>query len=212
MSQGQGGGRPTKYRSVFCKQAKALTKLGATDIELARFFEISVDTLNAWKLQHPKFSASLKLGKAPSDKRIEQSLFNRGRGYSYESEEIFLVDVTLEIPGATPTDPKVIKRTKEALRVPVIKHVPPDPTSMIFWLKNRRKDRWRDKQSVEHTTPPGQPFEATVAGMPILLRDYYAKAAQSTAAADADPAAAGPVGSDGQPGEEPGGDPDAGPR
>jgi len=28
--------------------------------------------------------------------------------------------------------------------------LPPDPTSMIFYLKNRRPDRWRDKQEVEH--------------------------------------------------------------
>ena len=24
-------------------------------------------------------------------------------------------------------------------------HVPPDTTAQIFWLKNRRPDRWRDK-------------------------------------------------------------------
>jgi hypothetical protein len=28
-------------------------------------------------------------------------------------------------------------------------HVPPNPTSIIFWLKNRRPDRWRDKHDVE---------------------------------------------------------------
>lgn len=26
-----------------------------------------------------------------------------------------------------------------------------DTTACIFWLKNRRKDDWRDKQDVEHT-------------------------------------------------------------
>ena len=29
------------------------------------------------------------------------------------------------------------------------------------WLYNRLPDRWRDKRSVVHTTPPGQPFEVT---------------------------------------------------
>jgi hypothetical protein len=32
-----------------------------------------------------------------------------------------------------------------------VEHVPPDPTSMIFWLKNRRKEQWREKSEVEHT-------------------------------------------------------------
>jgi hypothetical protein len=65
----------------------------------------------------------------------------------------------------------------------------------------------------EITTPPGQPFEtAMVPGSPLLLRDYYAKIAQSAAALAPDPAAPDPVGSDGPGGEEPGSDEDAGPR
>jgi hypothetical protein len=33
----------------------------------------------------------------------------------------------------------------------VKKIIPPDPTSMIFWLKNRRPESWRDKTEVEHS-------------------------------------------------------------
>ena len=32
-----------------------------------------------------------------------------------------------------------------------VKHIPPDTTAQIFWLKNRRPDRWRDKQQIEHS-------------------------------------------------------------
>ena len=31
------------------------------------------------------------------------------------------------------------------------KEVPPDITAIIFWLKNRRPDKWRDKQNLEHS-------------------------------------------------------------
>jgi hypothetical protein len=31
------------------------------------------------------------------------------------------------------------------VRVPCVEHVPPDTTACIFWLKNRRKDLWRDR-------------------------------------------------------------------
>jgi hypothetical protein len=31
------------------------------------------------------------------------------------------------------------------------KFYPPDPASIIFWLKNRRPERWRDKQELEHS-------------------------------------------------------------
>jgi len=30
-------------------------------------------------------------------------------------------------------------------------HYPADPTSMIFWLKNRKRLEWRDKTDIEHT-------------------------------------------------------------
>lgn len=216
MSQGEGGGRPTKYKSAYCKQAKALSQLGATDHEIAQFLHIADSTFRLWMAEHPKFSAAVKLGKAPSDKRTERSLFHRANGYSYESEEIFLIDEVIETPAPTPEDPKavIITRTKKVLRVPTIKHVPPSDTSIIFWLKNRRKDKWRDFKATELSTPPGRPLETRtyVAGAPDLLQDYYAKIAQSTAAADPDPEPTRPVGPAGPEWEEPGDGEDFSPR
>ena len=29
--------------------------------------------------------------------------------------------------------------------------MPPDPTAMIFWLKNRKPNEWNDKQNINHT-------------------------------------------------------------
>lgn len=31
------------------------------------------------------------------------------------------------------------------------RYYPPDPTSMIFWLKNRQPAKWREKVDVEHS-------------------------------------------------------------
>ena len=38
----------------------------------------------------------------------------------------------------------------EVVQVPFIEHYPPDTTAAIFWLKNRRPDRWRDTQNIDH--------------------------------------------------------------
>ena len=32
---------------------------------------------------------------------------------------------------------------------PTIKHYPPDTTAGIFWLKNRQRDKWRDKPEAD---------------------------------------------------------------
>ena len=37
------------------------------------------------------------------------------------------------------------KITKDGLIVEIEKEIPPDTTAQIFWLKNRKPDKWRDK-------------------------------------------------------------------
>ena len=44
---------------------------------------------------------------------------------------------------------KIFNNQGVELVVPTIKHYPPDTTAAIFWLKNRQKDNWRDKQEVD---------------------------------------------------------------
>jgi hypothetical protein len=217
LSQGEGGGRPTKYKSAFCKIAKQLSKLGATDFEIAQALEISRQTFYLWMQTHKKFSDSVKLGKSPANRRTERSLFERANGYTYPSEEIHLVDEVEERHNEADPKHPIIVRTKKVLRVPVLKHVPPDPTSVIFFLKNREKQKWRDFKATELSTPPGRPLQMTYTpGEPELLRDYYAKLQQSAAPAPAPPGAypgaASDLGSDGSEWEEQDRDPDAGPR
>lgn len=125
-------GRPSKYKVEFAGQAAKLCKLGATDAQLADFFEVSVSTINLWKVQHPKFSESIKVPKAEADERVEQSLYRRAMGYEHDETDIRVVDH------------KIIK-------TPTRKHYPPDTTAAIFWLKNRKPAEWRDKQEMEHS-------------------------------------------------------------
>jgi hypothetical protein len=82
--------------------------------------------LNLWKHGHPEFPEPLKVGKASADNRVDQSLYWRAGGYSYDAEKIFQYE-------------------GKAVRVPYVKHDPPDATACIFWLKNRRRDEWRDR-------------------------------------------------------------------
>ena len=124
-------GQPTAYRPHFVEQAAKLCLLGATDMELADFFNVSLATIKNWKFHYPEFLAALKSGKSYSDERVERSLFHKAIGYSFDAEEVF------QYQG-------------EIVRAKVRKHVPPDTTAAIFWLKNRRKDRWRDIHKHEH--------------------------------------------------------------
>ena len=126
-------GRPSSYKPEYAVQAGKLCKLGATDRELADFFEVAESTLNNWKLEFSEFSESLKRGKEESDERVEQSLYRRAVGYSFDSEKIFN------------------DKDEGIIRAETVEHVPPDVTACIFWLKNRRPDVWRDVSKHEHS-------------------------------------------------------------
>jgi hypothetical protein len=47
----------------------------------------------------------------------------------------------------------------EPVYAPYREQLPPDPSSAIFWLKNRRPEEWRDKVVSELTGKDGGPIE-----------------------------------------------------
>lgn len=126
------GGRPTKYKPEYVEQVAKLCALGATDKDIADFFGVDESNLNEWKNKFPEFRESIKTAKYDHDHKVERSLLERATGYSHPEDKIF-------------------NNNGEPLVVPTVRHYPPDPTSMIFWLKNRQPKRWRDKQEVQHT-------------------------------------------------------------
>lgn len=139
------GGRPTKFQEGYVEQARKLCMLGATDQEIADFFEVEVRTIYRWKAEHDEFCQSLKAGKEVADERVERSLFQKAIGYEQEEVKIFM-PAGAEGPVYAPFRAKVA----------------PDTTAAIFWLKNRRPDLWRDKQQTELTGPDGGPIKAEV--------------------------------------------------
>lgn len=125
-------GRPSSYKPEYAEQAIKLCRLGATDVELADFFKVDRTTIWRWSNQHEEFCNALKTGKEAADERVAHSLYHRAIGYTFDSVKIFNANGVI-------------------LEAPYREHAPPDTTAAIFWLKNRRPDEWRDKQSVEGT-------------------------------------------------------------
>lgn len=131
-------GRPTSYKAAFAGQAYKLCLLGATDADLARFFDVSATTIDNWKLAHPDFVGSLKAGKEEADAKVAKSLFRRALGYSHPAVKIITV-------------PRGNNDGSDVEQIPYTERYAPDTTAAIFWLKNRRPDVWRDRQAVEHS-------------------------------------------------------------
>lgn len=135
-------GRPTLYKPEMAKQAAKLAELGATDQEIADFFEINVATVYRWKHDHEEFCEALKVGKDVADSRVERSLYQKAIGYEQDEVKIFM--------PANAADP---------VYAPFRAKIAPDTTAAIFWLKNRRSQEWRDARLIG--SDPENPLPAT---------------------------------------------------
>lgn len=131
-TQKKNGPDPKYEKDFHCKVAKICAAAGLTDVETSKQLEIARSTLNLWKKKYPEFKKAMKVGKNYSDEKVIKSLYERALGYAYQETEI--------IDG-----PKGVT-TRESN-----KEMAPDVTAMIFWLKNRRPEEWRDRHDINVT-------------------------------------------------------------
>ena len=134
------GGRPATYSPKFHPQAaKVLWARGATVAELATAFDVAPSTIWQWKISHPAFFESCRLGLEAATDRVERSMFERAVGYTFDTVKVIVCN------GAP-------------VLVPYRQHVPPDPRAGEFCLTNRRPDRWKHKHNVEHNETTDSPI------------------------------------------------------
>lgn len=100
---------------------------GLSEEQISKNMGISRSTLKEWKQKYPAISATLKKGKQVADIEVENALFKRATGYEVEETKV-----------------EIDSNGKKHM-VKITKHIAPDPTSIIYWLKNRRPEKWRDK-------------------------------------------------------------------
>jgi hypothetical protein len=128
----KGEGRPSKYLPDYARQARELCLMGATEMDLQRFFGVSPNTLYNWRAAHPEFLSAINEAKsAVDDGIVERRLFERATGYKHRAVKIMMSD-------GVPIEHEYVE------------HYPPDTTAAIFWLKNRQPEKWRDKQEHDH--------------------------------------------------------------
>lgn len=142
ISVGNEGGRPTDFKEEFIDLAYNYTLLGATDEILSKYFDVDVSTIGNWKNAHPEFLASIKRGKEQADIEVVESLFKKAKGFSQKVIKAFKVKNSVNGEGSSES----IELAEDEL------YFPPDTTAIIFWLKNRQPELWRDKQEIDHST------------------------------------------------------------
>ena len=98
---------------------------GASDAQIADFFDISLNTLSLWRAKHETFHNALLGANDTLTPWIERSFAHRALGYSYDDEKVFYDSARGEV-----------------VRVPIRVHVPPDPAAAKHWLERCGAPRW----------------------------------------------------------------------
>ena len=122
---------------------------GLTDEQIAKNIGIATSTFYEWKKKELEFSEALKKGKEVIDFEVENALLKRALGYEYEEE--------------TYENGILTKKVK--------KQVAPDTTAQIFWLKNRKKEQWREKVEVVKTDEDLQNINKNISNIANLLNN-----------------------------------------
>lgn len=124
---------------------EAWARDGLTDEQVAEKLDIRRETLYDWKKKYANISNALKRGKEVIDIEVENALLQKAMGFKETVKKAIKVKEVLYQDGKRKSEKEHIEYADEEV------YVPPDTTAQIFWLKNRRPDKWRDKQDVEHS-------------------------------------------------------------
>ena len=121
-----GAGRATLYRRDLCDLARNYCLLGATNADLAGFFDVSTRTIDNWIAVHPEFAETVRDARAVADAKVARCLYERAVGYEHTVER-----TVWHLGRERPVSEKV--------------RLPPDTRACMFWLRNRQPQYWSQR-------------------------------------------------------------------
>ena len=139
---------------------------GLTNEQIAKKIGVRRQTISEWSKKHPDIADALKKGKEVVDSEIEDSLISVMKKHTITTTQYKMVKkddfnlkaerskfanvYKLDHPNATKNE--ILIATAENVevyeKIPISKtvtEVDPNTSAIIFWLKNRRPDVYRDQ-------------------------------------------------------------------
>lgn len=96
------------------------------------------DTLNEWKNRFPVISDALKIGRENADYIVENELFESCKTRTVTVKKPIKLKKVM-VDGKKRLEEERIEYAEEQVVVPA------NVTAQIFYLKNRRADKWKDR-------------------------------------------------------------------
>ncbi|WJI90499.1 transposase [Weissella viridescens] len=147
-------------------QLEGWARDGLTDEQIAKNIGIRRSALYSWKKDHLDIMDALKKGKEVVDYQVENALLKKALGMTVVEQQFKVVHVDgdilsverkkfaiaweIEHPDATQKEinDAAIQNVPEYKKIPFgeyHKELAPDTNAAMFWLKNRRPDKYREQ-------------------------------------------------------------------
>lgn len=139
-------GRKSKYETNVqprLLEIAAWCRDGLDDKQIAEKLGISHESFYKYKRENIEFADTLKETKEIADIKVENSLNKNANGYDYEEQTVVMKKEVIYKDG---------KRVKEVTYPEVItltKHKEAETKAQMFWLQNRKPEKWRNQSQVE---------------------------------------------------------------
>lgn len=130
---------------------------GLSREQIAHNMGINRKTLAEWEKKYTPISNTLKKGREVVDLEVENALLKRALGCKQKKK------VTIE---------KITEKGKEIETKTEEIELPGDTTAQIFWLKNRRPDKWKDRPKSDIDT---MEQEVRIEQMKTVIEDIKSK-------------------------------------
>lgn len=117
-----------EWNPKYLRQIQLLSMMGHDAQEIALVLGVRQRVFDHWVRDKYQVQIALAAGTAKAVAQVEEALFLRATGYEHDETKLFY-DKEL---GVVTQD--------------VVKHYPPDPDAIKFFLKNRAPGKWSDKR------------------------------------------------------------------
>ena len=116
---------------------------GLTDDQIAAKMGVHPATLYRWQADHRELRNAIKKGKAPVDIEVENALLKSALGYTVKVKKPIKVKEVKVKVGEGRIETERIEYAEEEV------HIPPNTMAQIYWLNNRKPDRWRNRKAAD---------------------------------------------------------------
>lgn len=149
------GGRKPALGPHDLERIEELAAGGLSKYEIAESLGISRQTLHEYCRANPDYTDAITRGKEKSIPKVENSMHKLARGYTVQEEDIRVIG-------------------KKVVRIPILKHYPPNERAQHLILQHAETGSWRQRQDVELHFPE-----------PLILKDQAGKPLESLGAQEA---------------------------